>query len=275
MSPQTAPAPAPARLCVIGSSHVACLKVAADQDAAGLPPTDYFASSANTASDLRLSGGRWLDPGSGEARRQIAAVSGGDGRIDLAAYDAFALVGVCFQLRDYLRVFRRHCLWRHREWRAERGLLSDGAFRAFQASLYHFRPAYRLAAEIAAVRPGAPILFLTAPSPTTGLFDEKADAAFAPLRKTGYFAEIDRLHRAGAAAAARSVGARVIFQQDATLAAPGFTDARFNREAVGLQRPERIREDAWHGVKAGADPWHMNPAFGRTRLEDIRAALAA
>lgn len=262
------------RLCIIGNSHVACVKIAHGAAPDALPPTDFYAASANSISALRLSGGRWLDPGRGGASRQLAAFSGGDGRIDLEAYDAFALVGVCFQLRDVLRIFRRHCLWRHRRWRGKRALISDGVFAEFLGSLYRYRAAYRLAREIAAVRPGAPILFLPAPSPAPAMFDMKADAAFRPLRETPYFAEIDRIHRASAAAAAASTGARVLFQRDETCDAPGFTAARFNEAPVGLRRAETISAESWHGVKAGVDPWHMNAAFGRTRIEDIGMALA-
>ena len=262
------------RLCIFGNSHVACLKIAHAEAPDALPPTDFYAASANSISAFRLRDARWLDPGRGAAGRQIAAFSGGDGRIDLAAYDAFALVGVCFQLRDFLRIFRRHCLWRHRRWRGDRALISDGAFGAFLQALYRYRAAYRLAREIAAVRPGAPILFLPAPSPAPAMFDMKADVSFRPLRKTSYFAEIDGIHRAGAAAAAASVGARTLFQRDETCVAPGFTAARFNEAPVGLRRPETISAESWHGVKVDVDPWHMNPAFGRTRIEDIRMALA-
>lgn len=266
---------APRRLCVIGNSHVACLKLAAEAPPAGLPPADWFAASANSTSALRLAENRFLTADDSRVRRQFAAVSGGRERIDLADYDAFALVGICVQLRDVLRFFRSHCLWRHREWRAERALISDANFRAYLAGLYGWRPAYGLARRIAAVRPGAPVLLLPAPAPNPTALGDKTMAEVAALRDTPYFAELDRLHRAIAARAAAAAGARLVLQRDATLAAPGFTAARFGVGSVGLQGPRAASPGQGSGVRENADAWHMNPAFGRTRLEDIAAALAA
>ena len=265
---------APRRLCVIGNSHVACLKLTAEAPDR-LPPTDCFAASANSTASLRLVENRFLATDDARVNRQFAAVSGGRERIDLAAYDAFALVGIRVQLRDVLRFFRSHCLWRHREWRAERALISDANFRAYLAGLYGWRAAYRLARLISAARPATTVLLLPAPLPTPKALGDKTMAELASLRDTGYFAELDRLHRAVAARAAAAVGAQLVLQRDATLAAPGFTAARFGMGSVGLQGPRTVGDGQWFGEKRSTDAWHMNPAFGRTRLEDIAAALAA
>jgi len=266
-----------ARLCVIGSSHVACLKLAETGGApTGLPATEYFAASGNLIAELHLTDGRYLAAAAGGAvAPQLAAVSAGKTRIDLADYDAFALVGVCFQFRDILRLFRSHCLWRHRDWRGARALIGDAGFAEFLRGVYRFRPAYRFARDIAAVRPDAPVLLLPSPFPTAAVLEEQGMRDLRDLRDTSYFAEIVRLHRDAATAAARSVGARVLFQRDEAVAAPGFTAPRFNEAAVGLRAADKTSPGQWHEEKRAADPWHMNRAFGRMRLEDIRAALAA
>jgi len=265
------------RLCIIGNSHVACLKLAqAREDAdAILPPTDYFAASANRTAAIRVTGAGHLAVGRGRAGRQMAATSGGRERIDVHDYDAFAFVGIGFEFRDFLRTFQSHCLYRHRDWQAGRALLSDGAFAALLRSFYVRRPTYRLAREIAALRPGARLAILPGPFPVRAALGEPQYAALRPLGDTPYFAEIARLHAECATAAARSVGARLVEQADDTLAAPGFTAERFNTGSVGLQTPRSADAANWYAAKGAGDPWHMNPDFGRRRLEDLRAALAA
>jgi hypothetical protein len=265
------------RLCVIGNSHVACLKLAQTRGGAGemLPPTDYFAASANRTSKIRVTGAGHLAVGRGRARQQMAAISGGRERINVHDYDAFAFVGIGFEFRDFLRVFRTHCLHRHQRWQAGRGLLSDGAFTAFLRSFYAWRPAYRLAGEIAALRPEARLAIVAAPFPVRAALEEAAYAALRPLGDTGYFAELARLHADCAAAAARSVGALFVPQAAETLAAPGFTAERFNTGSVGLQTPGVAGVGNWYAEKRASDVWHMNPDFGRGRLADLHAALAA
>lgn len=265
------------RICMLGNSHLACIKLAADEAGAdgGLPPVDWFAASANAIGALRCDEGRALVAEDPATRDQFAAVSGGRTRIELADYDAFALVGTCFQPRDFLRFFRRHCLWRHRDWAAGRALVADDAFRAFLADLHRWRPAYRLAREIAAARPDAPLLLVSAPWPSPQLLEEQGLRHLRPLRGTPYFAELDRLRRAAAEAAAEAVGARAVFQDPATFDKAGFTARQFSDGPIGLRAAHKLAAGTWLGKKKAEDPWHMNPAFGRTRLEDIAAALAA
>lgn len=265
------------RLCIIGNSHVACLKLAQGQEGAGegLPPTDYFAASANRTAAIRVTGAGHLAVGRGRAGRQMAATSGGRERIDVQDYDAFAFVGIGFEFRDFLRAFQAHCLYRHRDWQAGRAILSDGAFGDLLRSFYVQRPTYRLVREIAALRPAARFAILPGPFPVRAALGEPQHAALRSLGDTEYFSEIARLYADCAAAAARSVGARFVPQDPNTLAAPGFTAERFNAGAVGLQAPGSADATNWYSEKGARDPWHMNPDFGRTRLADLRAALAA
>lgn len=264
------------RLCVIGNSHVACLKLAEKQGAGDiLPPTDYFAASANRTAQMRVTGVGHLALGRGRAGRQMAAVSGGRDRIDVHDYDAFAFVGIGFEYRDFLRAFGTHCLYRHRRWQAGRALLSDNAFTDVLRSFYLRRPTYRLARAIAALRPEARFAIVTAPYPVRAALKEPQYKTLRPLGDTEYFAELARLHADCAAAAARSVGARLVPQAEGTLAGPGFTAERFNANAVGLRTANAADAENWYAEKGKGDPWHMNPVFGRQRLEDLRAALAA
>jgi hypothetical protein len=270
--------PAPRRLCVIGNSHVACLKQAEATSPADLPPTDYFAASANLMSELRPDGTGGLVIGEGLAREKMMAVAGTH-RIEVGDYDAFALVGICIHFRDFLRLFRSHCLWRHRQWRGARALVGEPAFEAFLRALYLERPAYRLAQEIRAVRPDARIVLAPAPLPTRGLFQDASMRLLRPLRNTHYVRRVVDLEREVATAAARSVGAAMAFQRPETQERFGYTEARFNERGVGLRSrgkpPSQTEADGADWVAERPDPWHMNAEFGRLRLEDVAAALRA
>lgn len=268
------------RVCIIGNSHTACIKLAADRT--GSRDADFFAVSANRMNRLRLKGGVLRFAG-GRALQQFRAVAGGQNTIDVKAYDTFAFVGIGFEYRDFLRAFRLHCLYRHREWRAGRDLVSDAGFREFQKVLYRFRPAYRLTREIRAVRPDATVAMVASPYPTTGFLENKYFQHLRSLADTPYFGALAELYETAAAAAARSVGAELILQGPETIAAPGFTRPQFNRRPIGLV-PTALagtEEAQWFREvpSAAGDPYHMNVDFGALRLADIvrhvRARTAA
>ena len=242
------------RLCIIGNSHVACIKLALDDRPELAPAIDFFAASANRISRLGLAKGHLLRTGNARILKQMRAVSAGRGQIDLREYDAFALVGVGFEYRDFVRAFRTHCLHRHRDWQSGRDLIGDAAFRAFLADLYVYRPAYRLAREIAGVRPEAPWLIVAAPFPVETVFDDPAFAALGALRGSPYFRGIAALYRSCAEAAAASGGAAVSFQRPETLAAPGFTAPRYNSRPVGLGRAVDPEDAAWFRGEDRARP---------------------
>ena len=95
------------------------VKLAADDAGPSRAGIDFFTVSANRMEALGLHGHEMRLSGN-EGRHQFRAVAGGKEAIDVRNYDAFAFVGIGFEYRDFLRVFRTHCLYRHRAWRAGR-----------------------------------------------------------------------------------------------------------------------------------------------------------
>lgn len=266
--------------CFLGNSHLACLKLAADRDPRLVPggETAWFAGSSSSMNGLKLEKGHCLAPRGERLKAQMAAVSGGIDRIDLTAHDLFVIVGIGLDYRDVFRLFRGHCLASDvaQGRQAGRAPVSASFFRAFLADMHATRPGERIARQIRAVNPAARVMILPAPYPSETILDhEEASGALAGLRGSDCFAQMVEIHLAAATRAAAAAGAELVPQDPATLAAPGFTMARYNAQAVGLQAPHRAHAENWHGKKSAYDPWHMNAELGRMRLLDLARALSA
>ncbi len=78
------------RICVLGNSHVACLKQGWDHVGARYPDlkVTFFASRQEGLKALRRDGDS-LTPGNAALAKDLAFTSGGLDRVELAAYDVF------------------------------------------------------------------------------------------------------------------------------------------------------------------------------------------
>jgi hypothetical protein len=101
------------RLCVIGNSHIAALKLGWDQlmshDHAvtkAIAPT-YFGAPRDGLKNIEIRDGR-LVPTKAEIREQFLRMSDGRAEIDPAAYDGFLLVGLGVSMKRVLRLYRTH-----------------------------------------------------------------------------------------------------------------------------------------------------------------------
>ncbi len=267
-----------ASVCFLGNSHLACLKLAADREPALIPggQADWFAGSAASLYGLQLKQGRFLIPRTQRLKAQMAAVSGGVTQVDLADYGLFVIVGVGFDYRDVFRLFRTHCLASdvalNRQ--AGRAPVSASFFRAYLADTDAQRPGSWIARQIRAVNPAARVVFLPAPFPSETILDHPRESgALSRLKGSACFADMAEIHLTAARAAAEAVGASLAPQGSETQAAPGFTQARYNVRAVGLQSPHHGESENWHGEKSTYDPWHMNADLGRARLRDLASVL--
>lgn len=268
------------RICFLGNSHLASLKLAADRDPRLIPggQAAWFAGSASSMNGLKLEKGQNLVPRGDRLKAQMAAVSGGIDRIDLTAYDLFVIVGINLEYRIVFGLFGTHCLASDvaRGRQAGRAPVSASLFRAYLADIYATRPGKRIARQIRAVNPAARVMILPAPYPSETILDHEASSkALAGLKGSDCFAEMAETHLAAATGAAAALEAELVPQDPATLAAPGFTMARYNARAIGLQAPHRAHAENWHGKKTAYDPWHMNADMGRARLLDLDRALRA
>lgn len=160
------------RICFLGNSHLAALRLAASEEPGLLPGrgrgTDWFASSAYTLGGLRLRKGRYFVPYGKRLKAQFVAIAEGKQQIDIRAYDVFVISGVGLEYRDIFALSKSHCLASEAEAgnQAGRALVSEGFFRSYLAGVEAQRPARRLAQEIRSVHSAAQVLLLTAPCPS-------------------------------------------------------------------------------------------------------------
>ena len=87
------------KICVIGNSHVASLKLGWEEVSSDFPQAEivFFAARGGQMSRLRVKGGS-LIAGNGRLAAQLAVTSGGISEIRPQAYDAFVICGLGFYL---------------------------------------------------------------------------------------------------------------------------------------------------------------------------------
>lgn len=264
-----------ARICLLGNSHLACLKTAfvADPGSVRGAQIDFFAASSERISTLRLTDAGILESADPATMNQIKSISAGDGRLDPMRYDAFALVGISMPHSYLLQFFKRNTLCRHRPLRPNSALVSDAYFTDMLADAYRLRPAYALARLLRQIRPTAPIFLLSPPCPTPGILDRAGYKGLRALRGSPYLAALAELYTEFASAAATASGAHLLPQRAETLVEPGFTQAKFNQRPIGLGTAKVVDVKNWFREKPGGDNLHMDTDFGRLRLADIADAL--
>jgi hypothetical protein len=91
------------RLCILGDSHVACLKLAWEERRASFPGLEltFFASRQSRLKELRIHG-KQLRPLTPDVAQDIAITSGGATSIDPSLFDAFLVVGLGFAVPELL-----------------------------------------------------------------------------------------------------------------------------------------------------------------------------
>lgn len=95
-------------LCLIGNSHLGCLKAAFDADGKTAPYKFFMVPGLQL--DLAIDKGVAYAPDRGVARR-LRQLGQGDIRVD--DYDAFAIVGLRLSMSGVARVYRSFALWGH------------------------------------------------------------------------------------------------------------------------------------------------------------------
>ncbi len=264
------------RVCIIGNSALACIKLAWDQAsvavASGTTMT-FFGSSQYTVDCLRLAGGR-LVPTEEKVGAQFAMTSGGSREIELDRFDHFIVYGVSFEYRDFLRIFRTHALFEDLGLAPDRHLLSNACLDRAALDLKDLRPGFRIASDISSATT-APVSIVPAPGPSEIVLDEPQFGSFKPLAETEFVARIWSRYGVLAQKYAAERGYATTLQSNDTFAFPGFTAERYSVGAVGLpQDAERaMAKGKWHREARARDPWHMNAEFGQTVLRQVLALL--
>lgn len=264
----------PRRLCLIGNSHLVSLQEALAPGPERWPLRCTFVPFRGDAvMTTRIDGGV-LRPTAPKARRQMRHYAGVEA-VDLAAFDAIAVVGFSLKLQHALD------LWRDARWCGLPSLatvadLADmgptlvsweaavAALSGQLAGLTGFALAGRIAAAV-----DRPVLLIGQPRLHAAAQSGPVGRRFGIPRAIGMgdAAAISALFVAAADRAAAQSGARVLHQPVRTVMDDILTDPAYMAGQIDVtQGGQRIRRD---------DLKHPNAAYGALMLDALTLAVAA
>jgi hypothetical protein len=233
------------RLCVIGNSHLACLKQAWDEaPRPGITP-GFFGAPRDLLKTLILENGHIRSPDP-TVRAILTGVSGGTDTLDPRAWDGFALVGLALHVLPPRPADRLD------------GRLSA----AVQQATLHARFGRTAMAHVLGLLrqvTDRPVWLLPTPLPRP-----PAPGAATPLPPdvAGHAACLPRLRQV-----LEDGTTRLLAQPPDTILHDRWTRPAYGNRAVGL-----MPDETGSIVKPPEDRTHMNAAFGRRLWDMLEAA---
>lgn len=259
---------APIRLCIIGNSHLAAVKLGwalIASEHPGIQPT-FFGSPRATLRELHWHG-PVLAARTGPVRRSLRLTSGGQDEIDLRQFDAVLLCGLSFGLRQAARLYLHH---RHTGL-AERGealhLVSRACFQTALLGLMEQTVALRVG-RLVHEGSALPLLLMPTPMPSEDLLHSQMEDVirwWQPVLQAGDEAALLAEHER-ACAALLPPFTRILPQPADTLASPMTTRRSFQQGGVQLNGGQQEQPPE-------GDATHMNAAYGAVALREAIAAL--
>lgn len=253
----------PKRICILGNSHVAALKLAWSKDAETGVALRFF-SAQNHMLDHMVRVGRALMTPGGGATEKLRFTSDGLDRIEIDDYDAIALIASGFGIG--IPKLRSQCgTLGHQGFSRVERLVSASCFDAVLEATFEASRAILLIDMIREVAPDKQIVLAAAPYMSDRLLDGNADLH---LREPAALHALVARARAIAERVAAKRDCPVIWQDEATVAVPGFTRRAFNRDAARFSMSR-----GWS--LQPSDDRHGNEAYGRLVLAALLARLTA
>jgi hypothetical protein len=229
------------KLCIIGNSHVACLKSAWD----ALPryheefDCAFFGSPGAGMNALYLEDGR-LKAGTDKLRQDLRFTSGGQEAVRIGDYDAFLIVGVGFHTPSHDR------------------RVSSAVLHAALRGMFGTTMAGRFASAIRIVTQ-APVLICATPlKATAGGSRRRSPALLEPAEVSGLLSSAYSAERF-----------RFLAQPSSTLENPWATRREF---VVDAPRLAHVEQKIGGRFTEGQNV-HMNAEYGRLYLQSVFAAL--
>lgn len=258
----------PMRLCVIGNSHLAAMKLGWDQSVAADPALReavapvFFGAPRDGMRHVKMDASG-LHPRKPGIREHFLRTSGGAEAVEWSRYDAFLLVGLNASLKRTLRFYKTHA-WFGQGGTGGKTVVSPGFAREFLTERYRETLIYTLASGIAAAA-RKPVYAFGEPhwaswAQSSG---EGPDYGWAAAIAAGDAASIGSVFGL-ALRDALAPHAVLIAQPDETVQDCILTKADYNKDASPLITGEGGETDASHMNAAyGAACW---AAFGQVAL---------
>lgn len=264
----------PVRLCLIGNSHLVSLQEALAARPQHWPLACTFLPFRGDGAMGTVITGGVLRPGNAKAHRQMQHYAGVT-EIDLAAFDAIAVVGFSLKLQHALS------LWRAARWSGLPSLMlvdnladmdpalisraaAEAALSAYLEGLSGFELAARIAAEVT-----CPVLLIGQPRLHSRTRTEPIGRQMAIPRAItmGDGPAISALYEAASDRAAAASGARIVHQPALTVQDDILTSARYMAGQIEVSEAgARVKKD---------DLKHPNAAYGALMLDAVARAVAS
>lgn len=236
------------RICLVGNSHLACIKKAWDTRASDFPGVDvrFFASSANSIVDTTVSGSSII-PRTDQVKNSFVLTSGGLDVIVPSDYDAMVLYGFSLNLRQVLQL-------------KDRLAASSGVSSAFRdkATIYNNPSSshvYRLRASFSTGR------WITCMRPNTAAEPGSSET---PVEQfAGYYGDAQR----ALVPLFEKFGMEYIQQPVETLASMDETLSHFNLGGYGLGT--KPKAEGYTKISVDKNRNHMNDDYGGIMLKSM------
>lgn len=245
------PAEKPFSLCVIGNSHVGAIKEAWDERHYDVVPgftATFFAAPVIMLRGLRLRGDS-LVARRDELRQRLIDTSGRSDRIEIRDYDAFLLVGIEFAI-DVMAFAEEYGVAGHTRWGPVKNLVSDDCYAAYIRGTLVSSSAVRIAAELRE-RTAAPIILCPSPFRPEKVLDEPELNDRGVFRDAALMSSIVSHAKAAGDAIGNRVGCAILWQDESTVAFPGFTKREFGKvpteREIRSGTPDRRHANAEYG----------------------------
>ncbi len=170
------------RICVLGNSHLAAVKLGWDQrpaahDAARM---DFFGTPGDGLADVAIEAGR-LVAQTPKVQAAFAMTSGGMEAVTLADYDAFVIVALRYSMASLVRtIYARYRSEEHNNLDGDVTMVSDATFLATARRKLERSRAVELANQLRGVV-SAPILIVPQLLVSEAILQATDDALDAPL----------------------------------------------------------------------------------------------
>ena len=252
------------RYCLIGNSHLACLKQGWERIRARHPHValTFFGAAGKAFKELTLAG-HALVPADDEMSAGFRWTSGGAAEIRLDDFDCFVTVALGFNPQWIVNLARRFSYVDPRLSQTHR-LVSRECFTQAITDGLLASSAARIARQIRLATQGKHIILLPQPCKSVAIMSTETFQATYQGAPEGCWPLFEDLWTESASAVAEVVGAEVLFQPVETLSHHIFTEHRFSKDSVTL-------EEGLSNRHPDTDFGHMNADYGALLLQKLLA----
>lgn len=242
------------KICIIGTSHAACLFAAWNKISTDYPDISisfYFNGGGYFGKFQADTENRVLRINDEDIRKRFVQLSGGDGSIDFSTFDVCVIVGGFF----YLPIGRLAELGAETQYRFSKQVKEAAAKDLF--TRIHVNGLIPVIREISDI----PIFLIHDPFQTLKPALPIEDMV-APFEAYDYENGVDLLNRA----ALFPAGVKMLLQPSETLEAPYFSKREF---AQGKRKATPAEIEAGHVGEFVEDNHHLNAKYGEFRLKRL------